>query len=244
MFYSDKKKFFYFGNKATSFATKPYKGLPATELKKFFPFSLLSQQAPDLIALCFLKQVHGILGYCAGYNNSETLPAFTQEGDFLITNRPLVALGVVTADCLPLVVVHKEGLCVGIAHLGWKGAVQHIALELIKALKQTYNIKQTDLEFFLGPSAGVCCYKVDTAFIATVTQRCSYAHTALTQVGTQWFFNLPLYTQLLLQANGIHKNAVIQKFSRGCTICDLQWCSYRRDRMSEARQMSVVLLKS
>ena len=45
------------------------------------------------------------------------------DADAMVTRRPGIALGVLTADCTPILFADREGRAVGVAHAGWKGAV-------------------------------------------------------------------------------------------------------------------------
>lgn len=82
-----------------------------------------------------------------------------QNADGLITNKKNVFLGVVTADCLPVIFYDKKSEMVGIAHAGYKGVLKGV----LKNMVLSFNKLGSDVENILvaiGPAIGVCCYDV------------------------------------------------------------------------------------
>ena len=82
--------------------------------------------------LTFCHQVHSAIGHTATLDTHglvNPLP-FTMVGDFLITNQP-IALGVMTADCLPIVMHDTTTHAVGIIHAGWRGTLAGVTLQAI-----------------------------------------------------------------------------------------------------------------
>src|SRR3990167_757228 len=75
-------------------------------------------------ALKILRQIHGVVGTAVKADDlTRALSLFEKEGDYLITDQPNIALGVLTADCLPVVIYDQVRNVVGIAHAGWRGTV-------------------------------------------------------------------------------------------------------------------------
>ena len=53
-------------------------------------------------------------------------------GDGLITNKKNIGLGILTADCAPVLIFDKHKKTIGAAHVGWKGAYKKILVKMIK----------------------------------------------------------------------------------------------------------------
>src|SRR5579872_6933735 len=109
----------FFGNKETSISQEWYHAGQAVSLAQEQVFQPFYNEL-ELQDLILLKQTHSTQGIVL----SDPLPAsFAHEGDYLITSFKNVGIGILTADCLPVVAVDTSKAIVGIAHAGWRGAV-------------------------------------------------------------------------------------------------------------------------
>ena len=70
--------------------------------------------------------------------------------DSMITLSNNITLGVLTADCCPILIAHKKKYLAAVIHLGWKGLYHGILENFFNKLK-LLNIKKNDLIFALGP---------------------------------------------------------------------------------------------
>jgi YfiH family protein len=197
---------------------------------------------PPASALVFANQVHGIKGMHVGTAKERVgQKFFTQEADFIHTNQSGVALGILTADCVPVVLYDPLNHAIAIVHAGWRGAVENIVGEVLAALHRAYQTRPIDLQVFIGPSARSCCYKVDEPFVKNISE-CLYAHNALIKRGAQLFFDISMLIVDQLSAAGVLKESIIADYAL-CTICNEQFCSYRRQKEDAGRQMTIALLR-
>lgn len=164
----------------------------------------------------------------------------SKDGDFLITNLAHVGLFIKTADCLPIIIIDSHNKAVGIAHAGWKGSVQNIGTIMLNAMHNTYGTKTSNVEIYFGASAAVCCYKVQEPFIKNLDQ--TVIKKTITYKNNKSYFNLSLYNQILLERASVPLHAFKYNYHR-CTICNPLYCSYRRDKESDLRQITLVSLK-
>ena len=58
------------------------------------------------------------------------------KGDALITNTRKVAIGILTADCAPILFYDSKKKIIGAVHAGWKGAYKKIILKIVKSLQK------------------------------------------------------------------------------------------------------------
>jgi polyphenol oxidase len=225
---------FYFGNKNDPFYPDRY--LESTEA-----FAEL-QKKLGAKSLTFLKQVHGIIGYYIDDSSLETptgLSLQEKEGDFLITDKPGHAIGVLTADCLPLILYDPVNNACGVVHAGWRGSVNRIAQVALEAMSRNFNTKPEIVKVYVGPCAKNCCYEVSEEFIKNVSN--SYKDRVfLARNGKIFFDNLSLNIFQLLEMGVFEKNIVASYNT--CTICDDSYHSYRRSGNTAGRQVSVVVL--
>lgn len=81
-------------------------------------------------------------------------------GDGLITNLPQIALGVLTADCFPVLLVDTRNKAVGAFHAGWRGTAQRIAEKGVGAMRREYGTRPEDVQAAIGPGIHKCCYAI------------------------------------------------------------------------------------
>lgn len=102
----------------------------------------------------WLNQVHGTDVH--RFSAVADVDAAEQVADAAVTSVPGVVLSVLTADCLPVALVAKNGQEVAVAHAGWRGLVAGVLERSVKAMATAPDA----LVAWLGPAAGPCIYEV------------------------------------------------------------------------------------
>lgn len=108
--------------------------------------------APE--ALRALRQVHGAAVVDAG-EDWDSLP----EADAMVTRTPGVTLGIITADCAPVLFHDAEARVIGAAHAGWKGAVTGV-LEATIAAMEALGAARAGIIAVVGPCIAQASYEV------------------------------------------------------------------------------------
>ena len=85
------------------------------------------------------------------------------EGDALVTDRPGLALGILTADCTPVLLADREAGVIGAAHAGWKGAIGGVTDATIAAMEKI-GARRDRIAAAVGPCIARSSYEVDDAF--------------------------------------------------------------------------------
>jgi hypothetical protein len=116
-------------------------------------------------AVVRVRQVHGDRVLRADAPFAEKWP----EADAMWTDRPGVLLGVVAADCVPVLVSDGAGR-IGAAHAGWEGTTREVARRLVAAMRDA-GADPRQMVAALGPSIGPCCYAVGAERVATIRER-------------------------------------------------------------------------
>ena len=116
-------------------------------------------------AVVRVKQMHGDTVLRA----DAPFPPPWPEADAIWTDRPGVLLGVVAADCVPILVADGAGR-IGAAHAGWEGTTRRIAQRLIEAMARE-GADPRAMTATLGPSIGPCCYAVGSERAAAIRER-------------------------------------------------------------------------
>ena len=212
--------------------------------KKLFDIPVFAKlkQVMRLDRVLFPKQVHGAQGFLvASKNQAKKTRSFTKQADFLFTDSRFTGLGVMTADCLPIVLYDKLNQAVSIVHAGWRGSVQNIVLRAVDAMSEAFGTTPENLRVFFGPSAKICCYKIGEDMLEHM-EDVEFMDRVIQRRGEEMFFDLPGFNRLLLEGIGVKAEAF--KFDYNvCTICDNSFCSYRRQGKNSCRQMTVVSLQ-
>lgn len=87
------------------------------------------------------------------------------EGDGLVTATPGIALGILTADCAPVLFADAEAGVIGAAHAGWKGAISGV-LEATVGAMESLGASRTRIMAAVGPCISAANYEVGEDFRA------------------------------------------------------------------------------
>jgi YfiH family protein len=171
--------------------------------------------------LFLAKQVHGDALARAPFDGRP-------EADAVWTDRAGAAVGVVTADCVPILVAHTRGGFVCAIHAGWRGSAARIAAKTVRALIAASHASPGDFVAAIGPHVGPCCYEVDAPVIRAIQERSVLRPAAKPEHAMLDLFAL---NRLQLVGAGVPARAIERV--GGCTMCDPDlYFSYRRDRVA------------
>ena len=87
------------------------------------------------------------------------------HADALVTDRPGMVLGILTADCAPVLLADREAGVVGAAHAGWKGALGGVIGSTIAAM-EALGARPERIAAAIGPCIAQASYEVDETFAA------------------------------------------------------------------------------
>jgi YfiH family protein len=91
--------------------------------------------------------------------------ALRPHADAMVTDRPGLALGILTADCAPVLLVDRDAGVIGAAHAGWKGAFAGVTDATIAAMEKL-GARRERIAAAIGPCIARSSYEVDEAFLA------------------------------------------------------------------------------
>ncbi len=101
------------------------------------------------------EQTHGNQVAIVQDSSQDIIPCV----DGIITDRH-IALGVLTADCLPILLYDKTHGVIGVVHAGWRGAYKNIIKSALDAMR-TIGAQRDHIHVIIGPHIRSCCYSVD-----------------------------------------------------------------------------------
>ncbi|MEM6341662.1 MAG: peptidoglycan editing factor PgeF [Pseudomonadota bacterium] len=88
------------------------------------------------------------------------------KADAMVTNRPGLALSVLTADCQPVLFADTAASVIGAAHAGWRGALDGVLEATLKAMEDL-GADRSSITAIIGPSISQRAYEVGPEFLAT-----------------------------------------------------------------------------
>lgn len=163
--------------------------------------------------------------------------------DAMVTNRPGLALGVLTADCAPVLLADAAAGVIGAAHSGWKGALADIPAATVAAMV-ALGAEPARITAAIGPCIARASYEVDGAFrdrfLAQDLEHDSFFSRGR---GDRWQFDLEGLVALRLASAGVGRVVALGLD----TYPDAdRWFSYRRTthrgEPDYGRQLSLIAL--
>lgn len=126
------------------------------------------------------------------------------RADALVTDRPGLALGILTADCAPVLFADRTAGVVGAAHAGWKGAIGGVTDSTIAAM-ETLGARRDRIVAAVGPCIARASYEVDVLFLARFADADPDNERFFTEGRREdhWQFDLEAYVAHRLAAAGI-----------------------------------------
>jgi YfiH family protein len=85
------------------------------------------------------------------------------HADAMVTDRPNLLLGILTADCAPVLFADERAQVVGAAHAGWRGALAGVTDSTIARMEEL-GARREHIHAAVGPCIAQSCYEVDAAF--------------------------------------------------------------------------------
>lgn len=184
-----------------------------------------------------VRQVHGnkvIIAARTATRRPASLPAKLEDADGILTDRPGLAVAVRTADCLSVFLYDPRHEVIGLVHAGWRGTQQRIMTQAVALIRKQWGSNPKDLLVAFGPAIRSCCYQVGAPFLGhfpkeTVKRKQGY------------FFDLPEANKNQLVGAGVDAANIMD--CAVCTCCDPTCFSYRRERESAGRMISIMMLR-
>ncbi|MEE8602321.1 polyphenol oxidase family protein [Euzebya tangerina] len=187
--------------------------------------------------IAWMRQVHQDTVVEPGPVSTDPVEPPTADG--LVTARPGRALGVLVADCVPVLLACEAG--VAAAHSGRAGTVAGIAASVVGRLRSLPNAGTAPVTAIIGPAIGGCCYEVPES-LAEEVEAAVPGTAGLTTWGTP---SLDLVEGVTRQLRDTGVTDI--RRAGGCTRCDGggRWFSHRAsgevERRPAGRQAGVIV---
>jgi YfiH family protein len=153
------------------------------------------------------------------------LPADRPRADAMVTRTPGLALGILTADCQPVLFCDPVAGVIGAAHAGWRGTRDGVLEATVDAM-ESLGARRADITAVIGPTISQAAYEVGPEFFETFTDDDRDSARFFSQgKGDRLLFDLPAFGLSRLRAAGVGQ----AEWTRHCTYRDPErFFSFRR----------------
>jgi len=193
--------------------------------------------------LLTVKQVHGTDVLIIDAPNPDLSHFLTVESDAVITDQPGIMVGVLVADCYPVLIYDAKRKVAGVVHVGWRGAAAGIIAKTIGAMEANFGCQAENLLAAIGPGIGAHKYEVDRPVRDAFRQGSGFWGDIAAEVSLgRWQLDLKKSCLLQLEQAGVKGGQITA--AQECTCCHRElFFSYRRDKGATGRQLGFVLIK-
>jgi len=154
--------------------------------------------------------------------------------DGLTTGVPDTPLAVMTADCVPVIIIDPARRAAAAVHAGWRGSAAGILQNAAAAMRSSFGSSPRNLVAFIGPHIGPCCYVIGPDVAEKISEPSALSHS---EKGI--YLNLARWNASILHSAGLlSKNIHATDL---CTSCRTElFYSYRADKKNIGSNASLV----
>lgn len=192
--------------------------------------------------LLTVKQVHGKDLLVIDTPNPDLTHFLSLEVDAIITNQPGIMIGVLVADCFPVLLWDEQNAVIAAVHVGWRGAADGILQKTLQGMRHHFGSEVGELKVAIGPGIGAHKYEVDRPVRDAFRQGSGFWNEISNEVSLgHWQLDIALSCRLQLEQAGVSAGSIEQ--AEQCTCCHPELLfSYRRDQGKTGRQIGFISL--
>lgn len=171
------------------------------------------------------------------------------ECDGIVTNLNNVLVGVLTADCLPILLYDEKANVIATCHGGWRGVYSELFINLFDLLKNYYNSKIENIKIWIGPAIQQKSYILGKEFLEKWIEQSKEFERFFCKKDENYYFDLAGSAIFKMIKLGILKDNIHD--SKIDTFSNLNYFSYRRTFQSNkncgnefGRNISVIMKRT
>ena len=164
------------------------------------------------------------------------------EADALVTALPGVPLGVLVADCLPIMLYTSQPPVVAVVHAGRMGTYHQVVRKTLETMQSRFAVMPEQVHAVMGPAIGACCYTLDMHAVGPF-QECfiDWQQYFIPRSAGLWTMDLIAANTAQLQTAGVPPRHI--QAAHICTVCYNQhFYSHRAEGREAGRGMGIVAL--
>ncbi len=157
---------------------------------------------------------------------------FFPDCDGLMTRSQNIAIGVLSADCVPLLFYVPSSQTIAVAHAGWRGLQKELPKKMIQQLVRFAGADPSEILVAIGPCIRSCCYDVKQDVAQYFPSNCSSRNGKI-------YFDLTAQAKSQLTAMGVGTDHITD--TGLCTSCrNEEFFSYHLEGEKAGRILSVI----
>jgi polyphenol oxidase len=157
-----------------------------------------------------------------------------EDTDALITNTPNIAIGALSADCVPILMVDPIKNVIASVHAGWRGTAAQIAANTVLKMIEQFNVLPENILIGIGPSISANCYEVGEEVASYFSKE-----SKIQQANGKSCIDLWIANERQLLNIGLQKKNI--SISDLCTYSNVdQFYSARKEGIKTGRMASVI----
>lgn len=176
-------------------------------------------------------------------NDTGNAEADLLEADALVTDKPGLAIGVLAADCAPVLLADPTAGVIGAAHAGWRGAFDNILQSCVDTMVDA-GADTKRICAFIGPAISSRSYEVSEDFVANFAERYLLDTDLFAPASRDGhaYFNLPVFVQRQLSRAGVSAQIIdICTYERADILFSYRRATHRGEA-DYGRQVSAICL--
>ena len=175
---------------------------------------------------------------------TEPFRGHVPEADAMVTGVAGITLGILTADCVPVLFADDTAEIIGAAHAGWKGATGGVLENTLDAMEHL-GAERDDIRAVIGPCIAQASYEVGPEFLSRFSHAEQQQFFIPSHRAQHAMFDLPAYVAMRLRASGLRH---VAQLAMDTCADEENFFSYRRaTQRSEpdyGRHISAIALRA
>lgn len=153
------------------------------------------------------------------------------------------AIGILVADCVPIILADTDGVCIAAVHAGWKGTLLGIVSRAVSRMKDA-GAKPEHIIAGIGPRIGPCCYNVPEDRAQIIRGEFGEDPRFCYSMNTSWYVDIGYLNMMQLEKSGVSRDRI--DAAPMCTSCQVsELYSYRKDsKDSFGEQAGIIAFRS
>ncbi|HYK80163.1 MAG TPA: peptidoglycan editing factor PgeF [Micropepsaceae bacterium] len=167
------------------------------------------------------------------------------KADAMATDRPGIALGILTADCAPILLTDPKARIIGAAHAGWNGALAGVVESALAAMERL-GAKPERIRAAIGPCISQGAYEVgpefERRFVGADANNARFF--ARSPRAGHWQFDLPAYVAQRLKEASVESVEILDvcTYARGDEFFSYRRTTHRKEP-DYGRELSAIMLE-
>ncbi len=145
-----------------------------------------------------------------------------EDCDSLVTGKKNTFLLIKSGDCFPLVFFDPKRKVIGVAHVGWRGAIEKVFINTLLKMINRYHCSAQNIIVGIGPGIRKCCFRHKNLIQEKLPEWKNF----ITEKDKDKICDIPAFIKKKFKENGI-KDYNIED-CQICTVCDKNYFSHFR----------------